>query len=393
MALALCACSPAASAPTPHPTTPAVPTAVVSPPPAVSLPCAEAQANRRPPAAIRSQLPLLLVADGVATAEDLLFDDGSLVVGEYTSGRLRVFNSEAGDHDLPFRVPTAEGIVHLGDTWYVAEQSGDRVLAFDSAGNRRTFIQLRPVAGVEGLDAISADRGNNLVVPDSARGQVLLLDPGGNLVRTWTGFARPTGAWAASDGSILVADENGGAVYRLGPDGTRSTVASGLPLVDDVVESHDRRLFAISITNGALYDITDGGRTALVTGISQVQGLAPDGAGNLALTDYDRGLVFWAVRTFKAIPAGPAVTLKAHQPICVEVARAPGNTETLALSGKGWVAASLGASVTVPGQPAPPSNSGWVLPQPCGESECSISVTISGPSGQDTVWLRYRSAA
>src|SRR5207237_2787877 len=128
----------------------------------------------------------------------------------------------------PGASPRTDGTACIGPTMYVADQQNDRVDAVD--GNQvRTFLQLTPVRGVDGVDGIAA-AGNQLVVPDSPHGVVDWVDQSGRIVRSVGGFSRPTGAWPMPDGSVLIADENASAVVRVAPDGSRTFLPRSFPI-------------------------------------------------------------------------------------------------------------------------------------------------------------------
>ncbi len=78
-------------------------------------------------------------------------------------------------------------------------------------------------------------------------------------------------------------------------------------------------------------------------------------------------------------PAGP-VALGANQPLCVQLARAPGFTEP--------VTVEVGDGYRVTAQPGP-GGQGEVLPAPCAQSECAVRVTVRAGERRDAAWLRY----
>jgi hypothetical protein len=168
-------------------------------------------------------------------------------------------------------------------------------------------------------------------------------------------------------------------------DGSKTVVASGLPLDDDVARTADGRIFTISITLGGLFEVTSGGAVQpVLTGLGQPQGLELDNAGNPIVTEYDRGRVDKAVVTFAL--AGPAdpVALPANRPLCVQVLRAPGLTDSVTID------AGTGYRVTT--QPGA-GGQGEILPDPCGQPECAVHVTVRSGDRSDAAWLRYRSGS
>src|ERR671937_451716 len=125
----------------------------------------------------------------------MLYDrDGSVLVGEYSAGKIARIGGPAGVERLPVTISQPEGIARIGETLYVADQLHARVVSIDGGGNVRTFLQLAPVAGAESLDQI-ASQGNTLIVPDSPHGTILFVNQSGQVIRRVGGFGRPAGAW------------------------------------------------------------------------------------------------------------------------------------------------------------------------------------------------------
>ena len=311
-------------------------------------------------AGIRSNLPVLTLATGLAGADDLLAEpDPSgatgdrLLVGELDAGRIAVLGGGTGASRLAARVPTVEGLAELGGVLHAADQRDDRVVRLGADGWVRTVLELHRVPGLEGVDGLGSD-GRDLLVPDSPRGQVLVVDPSGRILRRIGGFARPTDAWALADGSLLVADENAGQVVRVSPDGARTVLAAGLPGADDVVATPSGTVWAIGIGGGVLARIQDGRAVTEARGFGHPQGLAVDAAGNVDVADLATGVVSTVVTTMALPPVIP-VTVAAGQPLCVDLLRAPGFTGrvTLSLGAGGRVVGDLGQGTQ--GAVVPPS--------------------------------------
>src|SRR5207237_3341765 len=154
-------------------------------------PCTSTSTVPATPGGPVTSAPLWTVATGLNEPDDLLFHDGQLYVGELGAGAVDVLAPGKQLQRLPVSIPLTEGIAFIGSTMYVADQRNDRVDAVDG-GQVRTFLQLTPVRGVDGVDGIAA-AGNQLVVPDSPHGVVDWVDQAGKIVRSVGGFSRPTG--------------------------------------------------------------------------------------------------------------------------------------------------------------------------------------------------------
>ncbi|HZU15474.1 MAG TPA: hypothetical protein VFD01_02530 [Candidatus Dormibacteraeota bacterium] len=340
--------------------------------------CAPAQTPASAPG-LASPLPLVTLASGLDQPDDLLWDGGLLLVGEYRAGRIAVLGDRGGPRLLPGQVPEVEGLARLGGDLYAADQLHDRVVRVAADGTVTPVVQLQPVPGVEGVDGIASD-GSRLLVPDSARGRLLFVGPDGRVERAVGSFLRPTGAWPMPDGSVLVADENAGRVQRLTPDGGRTVLASGIGLVDDVAAAPGGAVYAIGISRGVLVQISDGAARDLVTGFREPQGLTLDGAGNPIVGDLQQGRVVAVVASFLLLPAGPPPRLRPGQPLCVDLVRAPGFTDPIDLR--------VSAPDRVLSQPGSGSR-GEVLPGGACGGVCWVQVGAVSGGRSGTVWLPY----
>jgi hypothetical protein len=322
-----------------------------------------------------SSVPQVAYRLPLTSPDDLAFHDGVLLVGEYDAGRIALVRGLAIER-LPAHIPEVEGMAYIGERLFAADQLHDRVVEV-TGSQLRTVIQLTPVAGVEGVDGIAATK-TALIVPDAARGLVHLVAPDGNVLRTVGGFARPAGAWAANDGSILVADENAPGVFQARADGSRTRL-SVLPLADDVVQDSRGRIFAVAVTPPKLVEVTGGTTRVLANGLNgwEGQGLILDGAENLVL-DWSGIDVF--VLNFKVRPL-PSARLDPGQAVCLQLVRNPTFHAAVEIGGgPGYrVAKQFGSG-----------NEAAVVPEPCVQSSCRLHLkAASGPLADD-VWIEYQ---
>lgn len=360
--------------PTPAPTP--VPTPTPTPPA-----CAPDQSDV-PAAGVSSSLPVLQIASGLDLPDDLLVTADAIYVGEYGSGKIDEIAGLAGGPGtlLPVTIPEVEGIAFIGSTMYVSDQADDRVVIVNGS-QVQSFFQLTPVPGVEGVDNIFSD-GTTLVVPDSPNGTIYLVGTNGQVERTFGGFLRPVGGVRLSNGDFAIPDENRAAVIELNPtSGAQVVLASGLGEADDVVQDTTGKIYAISIDQGRLVTVGGGAAQNVVTGLGQPQGLGIDAANNPILTEYTRGRVDVVVTTFKLLPpAAAAPTLSTGQPLCVQLARAPGYTSPVTIA--------PGPGYQVLQQPGAGSQ-GSVLPAGGCTGTCQVEVRVQSGSLHDTVRLAY----
>ena len=322
-------------------------------------------------------MPAWVLASGLDQPDDLWFRDGVTYVGQLGSGHVATVMPGLPVAQSTYVVPVAEGIAFLGDRMFVADQRNDRVDEI-VAGTPQTFLQLAPVAGKDNVDGIGV-QGDQLLVPDSPNGNLLWVDGSGRVTRTVGGFTRPTGAWPLPDGSVLVADEYGNAALKVAPDGGRTFLVRGLPIVDDVAADAGGRVFVVTpvTSGGRVAELVNGAAVDLAGSLLEPQGLGFDGAGNVLVSETAAGRLDVFIRTFKLVPAGgrPAP----GQPLCLTVFRAPGFG--------GDVRLSAGAGVEVIRQPGT-GTAGTVLIQPsAGCANLGCKVTASSGTLADSIWI------
>jgi hypothetical protein len=327
---------------------------------------------------------VLLLATGLNVPDDLLYldADGTVLVSEHGDGHIAKVGGASRLKRLPQVVPEAEGIVQIGSTIYVADQFNARVVALTGNGVR-TVIQLQPVPSGENLDGISAAPFGGLVVPDSPHGTLLFVNTSGHITRTVRGFSRPAGASIErlpNGVGLLVADENSSSVYELvGLNGAPKRIAGNLPGVDDAVRTDAGHLLAILPAAGRLVDVTAG--RDIARGLRNPQGLGFDGAQNVLVTESDAGRLDLVVKTFAIQVPVPAVRLVPGQAVCLGILRAPGFAASLN------VEEVIGA--TIAGQPSS-SATFEVVPGPCDQPVCTVSVVIGSPAGHEFAYFTYR---
>jgi hypothetical protein len=326
---------------------------------------------------------VLLLATGLSVPDDLLYldTDGTVLLGEHGTGRIAKVGGASRLTRLPQAVPEAEGIAQIGSTIYVADQLNARVVALTATGVRPVF-QMQPVPSGENLDGI-ASNGSLLIVPDSPHGTVLFVDPSGHLARRVSGFSRPAGAWvdaAQTSKPYLIADENAGAVFSLGETGGPTKLAGNLPGADDVARDSAGHVLVTLPALGRLRDVSSG--RDIASGLVNPQGLGFDGAGNILVTESDRGRLDLIVKTFAVQVPAPSVRLAPGQGVCLGILRATGFSQPLT------VEEIIGATFeTQPGTAA----SVEVVPGPCAAgSTCMVTVILGSPSGREFAYFTYR---
>ena len=290
--LSLAAC---ASPPQPQPTqpililpkTPTLTDIPNTPTPAPTLRPTAIPTNTITPLNLQPQV-VVLANDFLEPDDLVLAPDGSVYISDVAAGTIKQYTQDGRLNLVLSGLSSPEGMAFLPDgSMIIAEQGTNRLLRYDFASSTLVpFLDLVNNTGQLGVDGIFWN-GSELIVPDSPNGTVLAVSADGNSVRQMaSGLARPTGAWIDPIGNLLIADENGNAIFRLHLDGTLEQVAS-VSVPDDVVADSNGNFFVVTIGDNAVHLITaqDNRDIVLVSGLIDPQGIIFDVDGNLIVTD------------------------------------------------------------------------------------------------------------
>jgi len=239
-----------------------------------------------------------VLLSGVGRPDDLAFDpQGHLLFSDFYNGTVSRLNTNGSATTIVTGLAGPEGLVVLSNgAMIIAEQRTNRILAL--APGAKSLTVLRAIPGTpgtalckDGIDNIALDATTNtLIVPDSPTGNVYRLSlDGKKLTLIASGIVRPVGAVVDAQGTIYVADECGGAIVRITPDG-RSTRITGFGKPDDVAFDHHGNLLLIDLLPSihALIRIrqSTGKHEILASkGFIEPQGLVVDGNDNIYVSD------------------------------------------------------------------------------------------------------------
>jgi sugar lactone lactonase YvrE len=239
-----------------------------------------------------------ILLSGVGRPDDLVFDpQGHLLFSDFYGGTVSRLNTDGSVTRIVTGLAGPEGLVVLSNgTMIIAEQRTNRILTL--APGAKSLTVLRAIPGTpgtapckDGIDGIALDATTNtLIVPDSPTGNVYRLSlDGKKLTLITSGIVRPVGAVVDAQGTIYVADECGGAIVRITPDG-RSTRNTSFGKPDDVAFDHHGNLLLIDLLPSihALIRIrqSTGKREILASkGFIEPQGLIVDENDNIYVSD------------------------------------------------------------------------------------------------------------
>lgn len=217
-----------------------------------------------------------IVGSGLGAPDDLAVRGRTIYFTDVNAGVLATLSGGRA-HIVARGLQSPEGIVlEKGGRALVAEQGANRIDQVNlSTGRWSVWINLRNTTGLEGIDGIAPGPKGQTYVPDSPYGSLWLLDKKRRLHLVVAGLGRPVGALRYG-GGVAVADETANAVWlvRSGRAVRMATVS-----IPDDLATVDGRLFAVTLGDGALWEIAPRLRR-VVAGLGQPQGLAAWGAGS-----------------------------------------------------------------------------------------------------------------
>lgn len=303
MSLTVAACTPAtpsAGVTTRPPTQTVAPSTARESPPSTSTQAAPSpppsSASPRATAA-PTRYTTRTIYRGPAHPDDLaLVPSGALLFSDYTNGTISRLGAN-GPTVLHRGLAGPEGLVLLPDgTLVFAEEKTNRILDFAPGSDAPHLLRTLPgiptlVECHQGVDGIAWDATTKtLVIPDAVTGTIYRMSPDGRQLTTMAeGFAHPVGAGVDSHGTVYVADECGGNVWQIHPNGTRTDVAPAV-MPDDVSPDGFGNLVVTDVRH-TRHDVTrtmiaTGASTTLArTGLIEPQGLVVDPSGRIFVSD------------------------------------------------------------------------------------------------------------
>ncbi|MGI9057607.1 MAG: Vgb family protein [Ktedonobacteraceae bacterium] len=239
-----------------------------------------------------------VIFKGNARPDDLVFDQqGHLLFSDFYNGTISRVNADQSVTILFRNIAGPEGLVVLSDgTMIIAEQRTNRILALPPGAQSPTVLRTLPGTPStanckDGVDGIALDpTTNTLIIPDSPTGDVYRMSlDGKTFTRLASGITRPVGAAVDAHDNIYVADECGGALWRITPTGA-TTHIGGFGMLDDVVLDAQGNLLVIDLLPSIhalirLNPLTGKRQTLASQGFIEPQGLLIDSHGNIYVSD------------------------------------------------------------------------------------------------------------
>lgn len=235
---------------------------------------------------------------GSARPDDLAFDQaGHLLFGDFYNGTISRINGDGSVTVIARGLAGPEGFTVLANgTMIIAEQSKHRIVSL--ALGATSVRVLRALPGTpstarckDGVDGTAYDATTNtLIVPDSPIGNVYRMSLDGRTLTLLTsGMVRPVGGVVDAQGNIYIADECGGAVWKIAPGGHVQRIG-GFSMPDDVALDSHGNLYVIDL-DPAIHalirlNMATGERQTLASqGYIEPQGLVIDKNDNIFVSD------------------------------------------------------------------------------------------------------------
>lgn len=240
-----------------------------------------------------------VIVQGKGRPDDLVFSQAAntLLFSDFYNGTISSVTLDGKVTVLLNGLAGPEGLIVLPDRRLIfAEQNTNRILVLAPGAHTPTVLRTIPgqpsLANCKhGIDGIAWNPvTNTIIIPDSPTGDVYSLSlDGKNLKLLASGITRPVGAAVDAQGNIYVADECGGALWRIALDGTKTRIG-GFGMPDDVVfDPHSNLLITDlqpSIHALIRMNVATGKREVLASqGYIEPQGLVVDARDNIFVSD------------------------------------------------------------------------------------------------------------
>ncbi|GLV56952.1 hypothetical protein KDH_37910 [Dictyobacter sp. S3.2.2.5] len=239
-----------------------------------------------------------VILRGKGHPDDLAQDrQGHLLFSDDTTGTIDRLNSD-GSVTILLRDPAGpEGLVVLADgTIMFGEQTTNRIMKLAPGSQTATVVRDLPghdsqATCKHGVDGIALDpKTNTLIVPDSPIGNVYRMSLDGKTLHLLAaGISRPVGASVDSNGTVFVADECGGAIWKITPSGMVTRIG-GFAMPDDIIPDGYGNLLVVDLAQAVhafiRFNPASGKKEILDSQrYIEPQGILSDSSGHIYVSD------------------------------------------------------------------------------------------------------------
>ena len=133
---------------------------------------------------------------------------------------------------------------------------------------------------------MAVDGSGDVFIADTGNNRVVEVKPDGTQTTVGTGLNLPFGVAVDGSGDVFIADAGNNQVVEVKPDGTQTTVGTGLNVPVSVAVDGNGDLFIADFGNNRVVEVNAGGiETTVASGFNEPRGVAVDGSGDLFIAD------------------------------------------------------------------------------------------------------------
>ena len=215
------------------------------------------------------------LATGIALPHtQVLASDGYLYVCGYSDGTVwKVSTTVGGKEAYATGIAIPYGIVQAADGYIYVVGYSDNTLWRLEGGGVKTAV----ATGVaSGLTQMTQASDGDFYVCGYNSNNLVRVTPAGVKTVVATDLGGPQGVIQASDGKLYVCGSNSDTVFSVALSGVKSTVCTGIDRPTRLAEDFSGNLLICGNYDSTLWSVNKdtGAKTALSTGISNVEGVA-----------------------------------------------------------------------------------------------------------------------
>ena len=133
---------------------------------------------------------------------------------------------------------------------------------------------------------MAVDGSGDVFIADTGNNRVVEVKPDGTQTTVGSGLNRPSGVAVDGSGDVFIADTGNNRVVEVKPDGTQTTVGSGLNDPAGVAVDGSGDVFIADSGNNRVVEVKpDGTQTTVGSGLNSPTGVAVDGSGDVFIAD------------------------------------------------------------------------------------------------------------